>query len=51
MADRIVIEGKIIYPERKKYERHGACPACEGKERYFALSFVDQATDYYKRIE
>ena len=22
----------------------------EGKERYFALSFVDQATDYYKRI-
>jgi len=23
----------------------------EGKEKYFALSFVDQATDYYKRIE
>jgi len=22
----------------------------EGKEKYFALSFVDQATDYYKRI-
>jgi len=32
MADRIVIEGKIIYPERKKYERYGACPACEGKD-------------------
>jgi len=23
----------------------------EGKEKYFALSFVDQATDYYKTIE
>ena len=23
----------------------------EGKEKYFALSFVDQATDYYKRIK
>ena len=23
---------------------------CDGKERYYALSYVDNATDYYKRI-
>ena len=24
---------------------------CDGKERYYALSYVDNATDYYKRIQ
>ena len=23
----------------------------DGKERYFALSFVDNVTDYYKRLD
>ena len=43
MADRIVIEGKIIYPKRKKYERHGACPACEGKN----YTYIEIDKEYY----
>ena len=31
MADKIVIKGKKIYPERKKYERIGNCPKCNSK--------------------
>ena len=31
MADEIMIEGKKIYPERKKYERTGNCPKCNSK--------------------
>ena len=31
MADEKMIEGKKIYPERKKYERTGNCPKCNSK--------------------
>ena len=29
--NEIIIEGKKIYPKRKKYERDGCCPNCKSK--------------------
>jgi len=36
-TDRIVIKGKILHPERKKYERYGCCPKCLSKNYTYIL--------------
>ena len=42
-TDRIVIKGKILHPERKKYERYGCCPKCLSKN----YTYVEIDREYH----
>ena len=43
VRDQIIIKGKKILPERKKYERDGCCPNCKSKN----YTYVEIDREYH----